>query len=170
MRTAVIGIGSPNGDDRAGWLTLEALEAALATHERAGLGLVTIALDRPGAGLLEHLRDVDRAVLIDALVSDAAPGTCLRVPHAALWRGALSASSHGFGLADALTLGAQLRCLPPDLEVIGIVGASFVPQAPVSAPVKSAARALARSLATWLRRGQRASGLLAPPWPADLWP
>jgi hydrogenase maturation protease len=149
--TAVLGIGAPSGDDRAGWLAIEAFDAAMPPAECAALGITARALDRPGAALLDHLHGVRCAVLIDALYGGAAPGTLVRVRHAGLQADTQRATTHGFGVADALALGAQLALLPPQLELIGIEGESFAPAAPVNARVRRAAALLGRELARRLR-------------------
>ncbi|MBA1444721.1 MAG: hypothetical protein M3H12_18085 [Chromatiales bacterium] len=64
----VIGIGSPLGADQLGWLALEALE------EAAIPDLELIRLDRPGSGLLRYFEDVERVLLIDAVVAGSEPG------------------------------------------------------------------------------------------------
>jgi len=67
----ILGIGSPSGDDQAGWLTVDALAACgvHAEHE-----LVIEKLDRPGAGLVSRL-DSDWVILVDAMQGGAPPGT-----------------------------------------------------------------------------------------------
>ena len=151
-RTAIVGVGSPTGDDRAGWIALEALEAQFTAPERAAAGVTTAVLDRPGAALLEYLRDVERAVVVDAL-RGGVPGSLvlLRVDH--LQRDAARTSTHGIGVAEALALGAALKLLPPELVVIGITIDECSAAAEVSAPVRRAAPLLARHLAAWARAG-----------------
>ena len=118
-RTAILGIGSPFGDDRAGWLVIETLEAAVDPRMLTEAGITIAALDRPGAALLEHMRGFDRAVLIDAVRGDASPGTVLTLDAGTLGPGA-RLSSHGVGVAEALALGAELGMLPAELSLFGI--------------------------------------------------
>jgi Ni,Fe-hydrogenase maturation factor len=59
-RVRILGIGSPSGDDQAGWLVADALQDA-------GLEDVDIdKLDRPGTSLIPLLA-VSRLILIDAM-------------------------------------------------------------------------------------------------------
>lgn len=110
----ILGVGSPFGADRAGWEAVELL------RETGGLEEVRFETsDRPGARLLSLLEGVWNAIIIDALLCSAPPGTPLRLDPETLSRGDRS-SNHGFGVADALALGKALGALPPRLAVIGI--------------------------------------------------
>jgi hydrogenase maturation protease len=151
-RTAILGIGSPFGGDRAGWLVIDALGAKLDEHERASAGLALVALDRPGAALLEHLRGVDRAVLIDAVRGAGAEGTVLRLDAAQLEANPRM-SSHGFGVAEALALGAALKALPPELTVLAIATDGDVGSTDVSVALRSAVARLADDLLRWIQCG-----------------
>lgn len=150
-RTVIVGVGSPHGDDRAGWLVIDALDARL--RGRAAADAETVALDRPGMTLLAHLRGADRAVLVDAIAGRDAPGTIAVVSAVDLQLDAVRASTHGVGVAEALTLGASLKMLPSALTLIGIVADPRAAGAAPSAPVRRAARQLASQLARWLREG-----------------
>ncbi len=152
-RTAILGIGSPFGDDRAGWLVIDALTADRAAGERTGL--VLAALDRPGAALLDSLRNAERAVLIDAVDATGhgvAPGTLLALEPQQL-SAVARLSSHGFGVAEALALATAIGALPAELTVVGITIAPGALEAEPSAPVRAAALRLADRLQTWLRAG-----------------
>ncbi len=149
-RTAIVGVGSPFGDDRAGWLVIDALQARLDQRGQAPAGLTLVALDRPGAALLEHLRGADRAVLIDAARGTEAPGTVVRLGAAQLEANP-TLSSHGFGVAEALALGSALQALPPELIVLAIATDGNSSSADVSDAVRGAANRLARELQRWLQ-------------------
>ncbi|HTN49631.1 MAG TPA: hydrogenase maturation protease [Burkholderiaceae bacterium] len=151
-RTAILGIGSPFGDDRAGWLVIDTLQASLDEHERASAGLTLAALDRPGAELLEHLRGADRAVLIDAVRDAGAPGAVVRLDPAQL-EATVHVSSHGLGVAEALALGAALQALPPEFTVLGIATDGDPRRTDMSVAVQGAALHLARELQRWIRDG-----------------
>jgi hydrogenase maturation protease len=112
--TRVIGVGSPFGADRLGWLAIERLAGRLPP------GCELIKLDRPGSSLLVHLRDSARAVVIDAVMRDDAPGSASLLSLDELERLPAPPSSHGFGLAQTLALGASLGELPPEFHLIGI--------------------------------------------------
>lgn len=144
-RTVIVGVGSPFGDDRAGWLVIDALQAHLDQCGQAPAGLTLVALDRPGASLLDHLRGADRAVLIDAARGTEAPGTVARLDATQL-ESIPTLSSHGFGVAEALALGSALQALPPELIVLAIATDGNSRRADVSDAVRGAATRLAREL------------------------
>lgn len=152
-RTAILGIGSPHGDDRAGWLAIAALDGALPAAERAAAGVTTLALDRPGLALLAHFHGTRRAVLIDALAGGHAPGTVAVADAAQLQGDARRLTTHDAGVAEALAMGNALGLLPAELTVIGIAAQSFAPGAPLGAAAGSAAARVGQRLARWLREG-----------------
>lgn len=139
----VIGVGSPSGDDQAGWRVIDTLHA-LGVE---ALGVRLLKLDRPGTALLTQLAAEDRVVLIDAIVSGARAGS-VRCIERTEWPSILNAvSSHGFGLAEALALGERLDMLPRHIELYGIeLGQALPGEAPSSA-VQAAVDTLARQLA-----------------------
>ncbi len=150
MRVRVIGIGSPSGDDQAGWRVVD----ALTTRAIAGPDDVLLEkLDRPGAGLIDRFADTDCVVLVDAVCSGATPGHIhhLSATDWAAYRGGLS--NHGFGVFDALALAQALQALPARLEVYGIEIASAEPGALPRAAVGAAVERLADQLAAVLVRG-----------------
>ena len=83
-------------------------------------GCELLKLDRPGSRLLAHLRDTPRAVVIDAVMLEQAPGGASLLSRDDLERLPDPPSSHGFGLAQTLALGASLGELPSVLHLIGI--------------------------------------------------
>jgi hydrogenase maturation protease len=113
-RPLVVGIGSAaRGDDAAGLIAARRLGG--------------IELEGDPSALIDLLDGVEDAVVIDAVRSDAPPGTVHRIavgdaPVAALPRGA---STHLIGLAEALELARVLGRLPPRTTVYGIEGGRF---------------------------------------------
>lgn len=146
----IIGIGSPFGDDRAGWAVIEGLQAA---SPPATLKL--LSLDRPGPELIELMQSQGRVTLIDALLTeDYPPGQCMALTPAQLAQ-ANSTSSHGFGLAQTLSLARALNQLPEDLQLLTITIKQTSVDTAMSPEVASAAEALARQL---LKAHQTAMG------------
>ncbi|HEY0635062.1 MAG TPA: hydrogenase maturation protease [Gammaproteobacteria bacterium] len=117
---AIIGVGSPLGGDRLGWLAVDALQGRVLAQRFAHLHLTFVRSDRPGALLLEQLRKVDAAVIIDAMHAGLPPGTLRNILPEQLGRESLLLSSHGFGVAEALALAAVLGELPERLTIFGI--------------------------------------------------
>ena len=70
-RVRILGIGSPAGDDQAGWLVVDAL---LASDAHAGDEVVIEKLDRPGANLIPQLDGAAWIILVDAMQSNGQAG------------------------------------------------------------------------------------------------
>jgi hydrogenase maturation protease len=134
-RITIIGIGHPDrGDDAIGRI----VAARLAP--RAGDGVDVIGLDGEATALLERLGETEHAIVVDAVLSGAPPGTIRRfdVVRQALPTGT-GLSSHGFGLAEAVELARALGRLPARCTVFAVEAASFDHGAPLSCEVAAAA-------------------------------
>ena len=136
-RVRILGIGSPSGDDQAGWLSVDALLAA-------GLdGIDVEKLDRPGASLISLLGNVSRVILIDAMQGNVRAGEIQRFDQKD-WPGYCNGlSSHGFGVVAALTLARELGSLPPRLDLYGIGIGPVLPGKAAGHAVQGAAQRLA---------------------------
>ncbi|MCG7927952.1 MAG: hydrogenase maturation protease [Candidatus Thiodiazotropha taylori] len=110
----IIGVGSPFGADRAGWMAIDHLQGC--QLEDCEL----IKLDRPGSGLLSYLRDADQVVLIDALKSAGKAGDVAQLSRDEIAQCQALTSCHGFGVAEALALADQLGELPRQVSLLGI--------------------------------------------------
>ncbi len=140
-RVRVLGIGSPSGDDQAGWLTVDALQ---------GYGIDASKLDRPGANLVSLFEISNHVILIDAMQGGGEPGKVRRFERQD-WRGYRQGiSSHGFGVLDALSLAEALGSLPPGLELYGIEIGSADPGMAAGEAVRAAAQQLAARIAASL--------------------
>jgi hydrogenase maturation protease len=151
----VLCIGNPQrGDDGAGRAVAQAL--------RASLGEVEIIEEEGEATtVLARLEGVDAAFIVDACASGATPGAIHRfdVGAAPLPQTAFSASTHGFGLAEALELARALGALPPCCIVYAIEGTAF----DVGAPLSPAVVAAVDIVAARLRHEVRGEGLAEAP-------
>lgn len=148
----ILGIGSPAGDDQAGWLTVDALEASGVSRRFAPGQITSARLDRPGAGLISLLEDATWVILVDAMQSNGKAGE-IRSFNPENWAAySHGLSSHGFGVLDALLLARELGNLPPRLDLYGIEIGSASPGAAPGAPILAAAQRLARIIATELDR------------------
>lgn len=112
----VIGVGSPWGDDQAGWLAAEALRGLF------GEDSVEIkTLDRPGPALCQHWQRNDSVILLDAVHAHGEVGRIHCVEGAAIANlGGASLSSHGFGVAEAVALAGALEAMPQRLCLLGL--------------------------------------------------
>jgi len=118
-RTRIIGLGNPIlGDDGVGWRVVEAMRARL---DDAAVDVLCLSVG--GVSLMEQLVGCDRALLVDAVVTDGAPGDVLSMPLDALDDPSCghTASTHDTTLATALRLGRALHApLPEDISVVGV--------------------------------------------------
>ena len=118
-RTRIIGLGNPIlGDDGVGWRVVEAMRARL---DDAAVDVLCLSVG--GVSLMEQLVGCDRALLVDAVVTDGAPGDVLSMPLDALDDPSCghTASTHDTTLATALRLGRALHApLPEDIWVVGV--------------------------------------------------
>ncbi|MDP2028179.1 MAG: hydrogenase maturation protease [Thiobacillus sp.] len=139
----ILGIGSPSGDDQAGWLTVDALLAA----DVQSTGIDIQKLDRPGAHLISLMDDAAWVILIDAMQSHEPTG---HIRHFGVddWPAYHHGlSSHGLGVLDALALARELGSLPARLDLYGIEIGAANPGDPAGSEVHAAAQQLARWIA-----------------------
>lgn len=167
----MIAVGNEwRGDDAAAWVALRALEDRLcergakvvakspgrtcvvSAHLRLSLHWM-----RPDATeLLEVWRGKSWVVILDAAVGRSGAGEIHHWNDLARtnW-GSAELSSHGLGLATALSLAEPLGCLPERLEVYAIEGREFGFGRGLSAEVEEALQRLATQLADqWLGKGE----------------
>lgn len=143
-RVCILGIGSPSGDDQAGWLTVDAL---LASGVLAGREVVIEKLDRPGVNLIRSLENASWGILADAMQGNGQLGQIIRFDQKD-WLGYCHGlSSHGFGVLDALLLARELGSLPLRLDLYGIEIGSANPGAAPGEEIQDAARRLAQHIA-----------------------
>jgi hydrogenase maturation protease len=122
----IAGVGSEYGsDDSAGLIAARrlriALEASGALH-----GEVRV-VEEPGhlASLIEQWKATATAVIIDAAVTGHAPGTLIRCEDDSLPtdEACRFASTHGFGVLDAIEMARHLGTLPHRVIIYGIEAA-----------------------------------------------
>jgi hydrogenase maturation protease len=118
-RVKIIGIGSPFGDDRLGWVAAESLRDSPAIQAAADRIEVSI-LDGPGNELIAQWHDADTVIVIDAVRSGTMPGTVHCLDANTIDDDVELLSSHGFGLASTLDLARSLGELPHHTYVCGI--------------------------------------------------
>jgi hydrogenase maturation protease len=147
-----VGIGSPHGDDQAGWFVADHLRRQVNSLSDVLVRRAIVPMD-----LLDWLDGVDHLHLCDACQSGAAPGKLLRWQ----WTGAhdrssdedapgpfhglsalRSTGSHDCGLGQTLLLAERLRRLPSQVTVWGIEGRRFEPHQSVSDEIQAALPAI----------------------------
>jgi hydrogenase maturation protease len=144
----ILGIGSPSGDDQAGWLVVDALLASGMCA--AGEGILIQKLDRPGAGLIPLMDGASRVILIDAMQSNDPIGRIQRFDADDWPAYSKGLSSHGFGVLDAVALAQALGKLPPRMDLYGIGIGEAIPCDTPCIEVQAAAQQLAVIIATEL--------------------
>ena len=118
MKTLVLGLGNPLvTDDRAGLLVAAELKALLADRP-------DVEVDEDywgGLRLMERMAGYDRAIVIDAIVTGAPPGTIHHLAPGAIST-QHSASAHDLNLPTALAFGRRAGVPLPDDEDILLIG------------------------------------------------
>ncbi len=138
----ILGIGSPLGDDEAGWLVAKVLQQTL------DLNKIAISMhDRPGANLIRLMQGADIVVLIDAILTGATPGNFYRLEGNEILQALQNqTSTHGFGLAEALKLAQALGDAPACIVLWGMEIESADPVIGLSNAVRAAIPALVKAI------------------------
>lgn len=130
MKTIVFGLGNPIlGDDGVGWRVADEVKRLLISSltpflpgEGSEINVEYLSLG--GIGLMEQLIGYDRAILIDAFVSEAEEiGSILirRLNDLPNYSAFHITSAHDTSLQNAIELGRTMGAyLPEDVTVIGI--------------------------------------------------
>jgi len=128
----VVAIGSPHGDDQAGWRIAERF------RDRGNVNAGVVALS-DASQLLESIDKCDRLIVVDACCGSGKPGTVTRLE----WPDERiverhSHSTHGIGVADVLQLAESLDRLPREVLIFGIELSQCQPGLPLSDVVECA--------------------------------
>jgi hydrogenase maturation protease len=122
QKTIVVGLGNDfRNDDGAGLAALRML------RNRNTPGVDAVELRDDLTELLDHLRDVTSAYVIDAVQSESAPGTIHRIDSTKkrLSPADLPRSTHGISLGNLLDLARLQGEMPKKLVIYGIQGERF---------------------------------------------
>jgi len=136
----ILGCGNrQRGDDAAGILVAERLRT---------LGIAAEVCSGEPSELMGAWSGVDDVIVIDAVVAGAPAGTV----H--VWDGqhppafaTATASTHGFGVAEAIELARALDRLPARLRVYGIEGKNFEIGSAISPEVECAMEEVVQRIA-----------------------
>jgi hydrogenase maturation protease len=131
----IVGVGSPQGDDAAGWAVIEHLrnsnDARLVSRDGVRLHAVG-----GGERLLDLVDRQESLILIDALTGEA-PGSVARLAWPGVQLEALHpGTTHGLGPAEALLLADSLGRLSRNVVIYAIGADSSQPGAPLSPEVQ----------------------------------
>jgi hydrogenase maturation protease len=131
-RTVVVGVGNRfRGDDAAGPMTADALRALVPA------GVVVRESDGDPVTLLDLWDGAGTVIVVDTVVTGAAPGTVVRIDatYEALPADLFRQSTHLISVPDAIELSRALGRLPGRVVLYGVEGAAFEPGAAASAAV-----------------------------------
>jgi len=141
VTATLIGVGNPErGDDAVG------LEIAARLRERRLPGVEIFETSGDGAALMELLKGRPRVFLFDAVRSGEPSGTVFRfdVGTQPLPATVAQASTHAFGVAEAIELARVVGSLPPTVILYGVEGACFELGAGLSPEVRAAVHEVVR--------------------------
>lgn len=146
----IIGCGNRDrGDDAAGLLVAERLRDLTAEAVNLTIELCT----GEATDLVDLWSTDDEVIVVDAVAGDAPAGTIHRwqsdIP--ATTRSA-SASTHGFGLREAIPLAQVMGRLPKCLQIYGIEGRQFETGAGISPEVQRATEQAAQEIRAEIAR------------------
>jgi len=114
----VIGVGSPEGDDRLGWEVTQRLADDTALRNRCGTHLKVECIAHPGA-IADGLAGCRHALVGDAVRSGKPVGTLHGLELDSVAQAVPAFSSHGLDLITALQLARELE---PGLQVLHLYG------------------------------------------------
>ncbi len=117
----ILGVGNPlREDDGIGPAVIRRL---FEIKRKKDIFLSTDLVDggTDGLGLIEYLRNYKKVILIDAVEMGISPGSIkvFTPDEAILTINTDSLSTHGFGIAELITLARELDILP-DMTIIGV--------------------------------------------------
>ena len=117
QQTLIVGIGSPHGHDRLGWIVADDLANRLAESPVP----VDVRRAQTPADLLDWIDSYGRLILCDACRMGSKVGTIRRWdwPHADI-ASSVTGGSHDWNLPAVLELSGRLGRLPPRVVVWGM--------------------------------------------------
>ncbi len=142
MTTAplIIGLGSPHGDDQAGWRVIDGLLAR-------GLPPELARTARTPADVWDWCGRSSSLTICDACVDAVSTGEIRHFTWPVDPLPLTHGGTHTLSLAEVLALGRALNLMPATVEIWTISGSEFAPSTPPSAAVLKAAALLAERLA-----------------------
>jgi hydrogenase maturation protease len=155
-RKLVVGIGSPHGDDQAGWRLAERLAIAFDQDN------VVVRKAKSPSELLDWLDGIERLIVCDACRGLGRVGEIKRWtwPASELQQASWS-GTHDLSLPAVLQLADRLGRLPPTVVVWSVEGASVEALGAMSSHVAAALPNLADQIANEVNEGSRCTNVLS---------
>lgn len=116
----ILGMGSPFGDDRAGWSVIECLQQEIILQPFISKSLLLDICDRPYSNLLELLSHDEATIIIDAMKMGVEIGSWREVTINEIAISSNCLSTHGLGVIEALRFAELYKKLPKQLKIYGI--------------------------------------------------
>lgn len=120
MKTLLIGLGNPIlGDDGAGWRVVENVKKDLDADSEVSVACLSLG----GISLMEHMIGFQRAILVDAFISEENIGSVFvyRLDEIPNYSAFHVSSAHDMTLQSAIELGKWMGAvLPTEITVVGI--------------------------------------------------
>lgn len=142
------------GDDGVGIEVLRQLR-----HEGLPAAVRTVEAGAPGLGLIDHMLEFDKAVIIDAVAGEGEPGRILRWHEDELPRKtAPPVSVHDISIRDALAFGRRSvpEMIPTEVVIIGVLVSDMEAwRVGLTPAVAKAVLAAARAVRAEIERMQR---------------
>ena len=147
-----MGLGNAyRGDDAAG------LEVVAAVRARVGPDVTVMPCEEEPSRLLEAWEGSSTAVIVDAVVSGAEPGTIHRLDASdiPIPAGTFRSSTHAFSLGETIEIARALGRLPRRVLVYGIEAADVTAGAELTPAVAAAVDRVADAIVRDLERTTR---------------
>lgn len=140
----IIGCGNrQRGDDAAGILVAERLRE---------IGIAAEVCSGQAADLIDAWADAEDVIVVDAVVTGAPAGTVETWDTSrTLTTRKTPATTHGFGVAEAIEIARALDRLPARLQVYGIEARQFEPGSEVSPEVAAGIQEVVRRISDAVR-------------------
>ena len=134
MSIKIVGVGNKyRGDDGVGPALIERLALKSAT------GIDAVSCRCEPADLIEELMNARQVILVDALQPSGSPGQIRRIDPQNIVNGDFAgASTHGFGLGQALSMVEALDRKPDRIAIFAVEGLDFGHGEGLSPPVRAA--------------------------------
>lgn len=142
----VLGIGSPFGDDQAGWKVADGLQHHLSQHTDILPFVCIESHDRPGARLIELMKGFHTVFIIDAIKSGREIGTIHKFQEENIWEVESRLSTHNGNILQTLQLASALNELPDHIQFYGIEIDDIILESILSQPIKNAIKDLVLQL------------------------
>ncbi len=138
--TVVIGVGNAyRRDDGVGLAVVDSIRG------RVPAGVAVVPCEDEPSRLIDAWSNAASAVVVDAVSAGAEPGTLHRfdASEEAIPAGVFRASTHAFGVGEAIELARALGKLPARMLVYGVEGGEFTAGEGLTAPVAAAVETVA---------------------------